>query len=698
MIRIMRYLSGHIPAAFIIILFMIIQAFCEIALPTYTSNIVDVGIQQQGIENAAPVKIRESSFDDLSRFMTDDEIAEFKTDYDLVSEDISEQGGDSERVYVINTNGKENAEQISKILSAPMAMSMNPTLSSDMAENSQMESMVSQTAVEYVRVEYEALGIDIDGMQIDYLKKTGGMMLLFSVIMMLAAIMNSFLASRVGSSIGRDLRARIFKKVLSFSGSEIDKFSTASLITRCTNDIQQIQMVCIMLLRMVLYAPIIGIAGVIMVSRTNTGMTWIIIIAVIAIICLVSGLMRLALPKFKIMQTLIDRLNLISREILTGIPVIRAFNRQAEEEKRFDGANRDLMRTQLFTNRVMTLMMPAMMMIMNGVSILIIWQGSKSVDMGSLQVGDMIAFITYTMLIVMAFLVLTMISIMLPRAGVAAARIDEVLNTEVNINDPETPLDENINSFDGEIRFENVSFKYPGAEENVLENVSFTAKAHRTTAVIGSTGSGKSTIVNLIPRFYDVTEGRITIDGIDIRDISQHKLREAIGLIPQKGILFSGTIESNLKFADNSISDELMREAAETAQAVEFIESREERYESSVSQNGSNVSGGQRQRLAIARAIAKRPAVYLFDDSFSALDYKTDAKLRKALSESVYKATNIIVAQRISTIMHADQIIVLDEGRVVGAGTHEELLRSCSEYREIADSQLSEAELEGGAQ
>lgn len=691
MIRIMRYLSGHIPVVLVIILFMVIEAFCDIALPTYTSNIVDVGIQQRGIESAVPIKIRQSSFDELSRFMAADEIAEFRSCYDLKQEN-------AENVYTINTDGTENAERLNEILSAPMAISLNPNLSSEAAENSQMESIVSQTAVEYVRGEYEALNMDIDGMQMDYLKKSGGMMVLFSVIMMLAAIMNSFLASRVGSSIGRDLRAKIFKKVLSFSGSEIDRFSTASLITRCTNDIQQIQMVCIMLLRMVLYAPIIGIAGIIMVSRTNTGMTWIILIAVIAIICLVSGLMRLALPKFKIMQTLIDRLNLISREILTGIPVIRAFNRQEEEEKRFDGANRDLMRTQLFTNRTMTLMMPAMMMIMNCVSVLIIWQGSKSVDVGSLQVGDMIAFITYTMMIVMAFLVLTMISIMLPRAGVAAARIDEVLNTEVNINDPESPLDDTLRNFDGEVCFENVSFKYPGAEENVLENVSFTARARKTTAVIGSTGSGKSTIVNLIPRFYDVTEGRITIDGIDIRDISQHKLREAIGLIPQKGILFSGTIESNLKFADDGISDELMREAAETAQAAEFIESRAEGYGSAVAQNGSNVSGGQRQRLAIARAIAKRPAVYLFDDSFSALDYKTDAKLRRALSESAHKATNIIVAQRISTIMHADQIIVLDEGRVVGAGTHEELLKSCSEYREIADSQLSRAELEGGAE
>lgn len=691
MIRIMRYLSGHIPVVLVIILFMVIEAFCDIALPTYTSNIVDVGIQQRGIESAVPIKIRQSSFDELSRFMAADEIAEFRSCYDLKQEN-------AENVYTINTDGTENAERLNEILSAPMAISLNPNLSSEAAENSQMESIVSQTAVEYVRGEYEALNMDIDGMQMDYLKKSGGMMVLFSVIMMLAAIMNSFLASRVGSSIGRDLRAKIFKKVLSFSGSEIDRFSTASLITRCTNDIQQIQMVCIMLLRMVLYAPIIGIAGIIMVSRTNTGMTWIILIAVIAIICLVSGLMRLALPKFKIMQTLIDRLNLISREILTGIPVIRAFNRQEEEEKRFDGANRDLMRTQLFTNRTMTLMMPAMMMIMNCVSVLIIWQGSKSVDVGSLQVGDMIAFITYTMMIVMAFLVLTMISIMLPRAGVAAARIDEVLNTEVNINDPESPLDDTLRNFDGEVCFENVSFKYPGAEENVLENVSFTARARKTTAVIGSTGSGKSTIVNLIPRFYDVTEGRITIDGIDIRDISQHKLREAIGLIPQKGILFSGTIESNLKFADDGISDELMREAAETAQAAEFIESRAEGYGSAVAQNGSNVSGGQRQRLAIARAIAKRPAVYLFDDSFSALDYKTDAKLRRALSESAHKATNIIVAQRISTIMHADQIIVLDEGSVVGAGTHEELLKSCSEYREIADSQLSRAELEGGAE
>ena len=455
-------------------------------------------------------------------------------------------------------------------------------------------------------------------------------------------------------------------------------------------------MVSIMLLRMVLYAPIIGAIGIAKVITSQTGMAWIIALAVGAIVALVFTLMGLALPKFKIMQKLVDKLNLISREILTGISVIRAFNRQEEEEKRFEAANRDLMKTQLFANRVMTFMMPAMMMIMNCISVLVVWSGAKGVDAGNMEVGDMIAFITYAMLIVMAFMMITMISIMLPRAGVAAARIDEVLNTEESIKDPASPQHDDDKKFEGEIRFENVSFTYPGAEEPVLSDITFTAEAHKTTAFIGSTGSGKSTVVNLIPRFYDVTGGRILLDGVDIRDITQKKLRSAIGFVPQKGILFSGTIESNLKYADKNISDEMMKMAARTAQAAEFIEAKPYAYEAPVAQNGSNVSGGQRQRLAIARAIAKQPQIYLFDDSFSALDFKTDAALRRALAENTANATNIIVAQRVSTIMHADRIIVLDEGRIVGIGTHDELMKNCSEYREIAESQLSKAELEGG--
>ena len=555
-----------------------------------------------------------------------------------------------------------------------------------------------QGACEITLPQYTAdiVDIGIQNSDMAFLKSAGFKMVGISVIMMIAACCSSFVASRTGAAIGRDLRSRVFKKVVSFSGAEIDRFSTASLITRCTNDVQQITMVSIMLLRMVLYAPIIGAIGIAKVITSQTGMAWIIALAVGAIVALVFTLMGLALPKFKIMQKLVDKLNLISREILTGISVIRAFNRQEEEEKRFEAANRDLMRTQLFANRVMTFMMPAMMMIMNCISVLVVWSGAKGVDAGNMEVGDMIAFITYAMLIVMAFMMITMISIMLPRAGVAAARIDEVLNTEESIKDPASPQHDDDKKFEGEIRFENVSFTYPGAEEPVLSDITFTAEAHKTTAFIGSTGSGKSTVVNLIPRFYDVTGGRILLDGVDIRDITQKKLRSAIGFVPQKGILFSGTIESNLKYADKNISDETMKMAARTAQAAEFIEAKPYAYEAPVAQNGSNVSGGQRQRLAIARAIAKQPQIYLFDDSFSALDFKTDAALRRALAENTANATNIIVAQRVSTIMHADRIIVLDEGRIVGIGTHDELMKNCSEYREIAESQLSKAELEGG--
>lgn len=555
-----------------------------------------------------------------------------------------------------------------------------------------------QGACEITLPQYTAdiVDVGIQNSDMAFLKSAGFKMAGISVIMMIAACCSSFVASRTGAAIGRDLRSRVFKKVVSFSGAEIDRFSTASLITRCTNDVQQITMVSIMLLRMVLYAPIIGAIGIAKVITSQTGMAWIIALAVGTIVALVFTLMGLALPKFKIMQKLVDKLNLISREILTGISVIRAFNRQEEEEKRFEAANRDLMKTQLFANRVMTFMMPAMMMIMNCISVLVVWSGAKGVDAGNMEVGDMIAFITYAMLIVMAFMMITMISIMLPRAGVAAARIDEVLNTEESIKDPASPQHDDDKKFEGEIRFENVSFTYPGAEEPVLSDITFTAEAHKTTAFIGSTGSGKSTVVNLIPRFYDVTGGRILLDGVDIRDITQKKLRSAIGFVPQKGILFSGTIESNLKYADKNISDETMKMAARTAQAAEFIEAKPYAYEAPVAQNGSNVSGGQRQRLAIARAIAKQPQIYLFDDSFSALDFKTDAALRRALAENTANATNIIVAQRVSTIMHADRIIVLDEGRIVGIGTHDELMKNCSEYREIAESQLSKAELEGG--
>jgi ATP-binding cassette subfamily B protein len=537
----------------------------------------------------------------------------------------------------------------------------------------------------------KAAGIDIDSIQKSYLWKQGFKMFVMAIFMLAAAICAGFFAARTGAGIGRDLRAKIFKKVIGYSNTEIDKFSTASLITRSTNDVQQIQMVTALLLRLLMYAPILGIASVIKVLNTGAHMSWIIIAAVAIILMFVTVLMLIALPKFKAMQKLVDALNLISREILTGLSVIRAFGREKEEEKRFDKANTDLMRTQLFTNRVMTFMMPGMMLVMYGVSLTIVWVSAHRIDAGDLQVGAMTAFITYSMQIVISFLMLTVMSVILPRAGVAADRIDEVLKTDTTILEPETP--EKITSGTGTVCFENVSFKYPNADSNALENISFTAESGKTTAIIGSTGCGKSTLINLIPRFYDVTEGSITVDGIDVRKLEKSDLRSRIGLVPQKGVLFSGTISSNLKFGKKDASDEEMQKAAEIAQAMEFIGADEKKFERSISQGGSNVSGGQKQRLAIARAIVKSPEIYIFDDSFSALDMKTDAALRKALEAYVKNSAVIIVAQRISTIMNADQILVLDEGRIVGKGTHKELIQSCETYKQIASSQLSEEEL-----
>lgn len=575
-------------------------------------------------------------------------------------------------------------------------LALREKVSAQMGDMSQ--SLLEQKALLFVRQEYEAMGKDTGAVQTKYLIVTGGKMLGFTLLMVMSAILVSLLASRAAALIGKNLRGQVFDRVMSFSNAEMHRFSTASLITRSTNDIQQVQMVAVMLLRMVIYAPIVGIGGVLKVTETKTGMAWIIALAVAVIMAVVLVLMRIAMPKFQKMQQLVDRLNLVSREVLTGLPVIRAFSREKFEEERFDRANRDLMKTQLFTNRVMTFMMPTMMLIMNCVTVMIVWFGAKGIDAGSLQVGDMIAFMTYTMQIVMSFLMLTMVSVMLPRAGVAADRIEEILHTDSSVSDAEEVQDEKLDCR-GVLSFEDVSFKYPGADDDALEHISFTAEPGKTTAVIGSTGCGKSTLINLIPRFYDVTEGRILLDGVDIRQLSQHRLREAIGLVPQKGILFSGTIASNIKLAGaDRISDEQMRDAACIAQAQEFIEGKPEKYESAVAQGGSNVSGGQRQRLAIARAIAKEPKIYLFDDSFSALDYKTDAALRKALAQKASGATVIIVAQRISTIMNADQLLVLEDGKLVGKGTHRELLQNCSAYQEIARSQLSESELKGGTE
>lgn len=594
MFKILRYLKDVKFSALAIILLLCVQAYCDLSLPAYTADIIDIGIMQGGVENGGVA----------------------------VAADWS--------------------------------------------------------------------------VQLNYLLHTGMKMLGMTLLMLFSAVLVGLLSSRAGALIGKTLREKVFKKVISFSHAEIDRFSTASLITRSTNDIQQIQMVSVMLLRMVAYAPIIGLGGIIKVANTRTGMDWIIVVAVGAIFVLVITLMKIALPKFKIVQTLIDRLNLVSREILTGIPVIRAFSREKHEIKRFEEANRDLMKTQLFTNRIMTFMMPIMMLIMNSITVLIVWAGARGVNQGNLQVGDMMAFITYTMQIVMAFLLLTMISIMLPRAGVAADRIEEVLNTEAIIKDAEATRDDELKEVKGEITFEQVHFRYPNADEDALENISFTASPGKTTAIIGSTGCGKSTLLHLIPRFYDVTAGRILIDGVDIRQLSQKKLHSFLGFVPQKAVLFSGTIASNLKFGGEHITEERMKKAASIAQAEEFICQKKEQYDSEIAQGGNNVSGGQKQRLSIARAIAAEPKIYLFDDSFSALDYKTDAALRKALRENTKEATVIIVAQRISTILHADQILVLEDGKIVGQGTHEELLKNCEEYLEIAKSQLSEAELKGG--
>lgn len=712
MLHIFGYLKRSWKSVVLIFMLLIFQASCDLTLPQFTSNLVDIGIQQNGIAHAAPAEMRDTTMEDLSLFLTDEEQALVSSCY--------EQSGDR---WVRTTDDEKTLEQLDEAMSMPMVM-LDTIQSSDQIDRdalyaslasgeitreyllgaeSQMESQLSgmggstitQKAILFTQKEYEALGYDLHEMQMNYLLTTGGKMLALSLGMVAAAILVGLIASRTAAELAMHLRESLFTHVISFGNEEMTKFSTASLITRSTNDIQQVQMVIVMLLRIVLYAPILGLGGIFRVMRTETSMTWIIAVAVGAVMCLVAVLMGVALPRFKKMQTLIDNLNLVAREILTGLPVIRAFSREAHEEERFDGANIVLTRTQLFTNRVMTFMMPCMMLIMNVVTVAIVWFGAHGVDLGNMQVGDMMAFITYTMQIIMSFLMISMISIMLPRAGVAADRINEVLTTEPRIRDKAKVEDDKLTDCRGEVVFDDVSFRYPDADADVLEHISFTAKPGQTTAIIGSTGAGKSSLLNLIPRFFDVSYGRITIDGIDIRNLSLHKLHEVLGYVPQKGVLFSGDIESNLKFGGADISDAQMEQAAEIAQATEFIESKPDRYQTPIAQGGTNVSGGQKQRLSIARAIAKNPKIYLFDDSFSALDYKTDAALRRALSERVHDATTIIVAQRISTILHAEQIIVLDEGKVAGIGTHEELMKTCATYQEIARSQLSEKELGG---
>ena len=726
MLNIFRYLFRHWPAVLAAVALLLVQANCDLALPGYTSDIVDVGIQQGGVESPLPESVRQTTLDALSALLPDEDAAALDAAYapagetgvralqDALPEEARAALADAliqpdvllyqlSAAQAADRQGVEAAQPEAQDLDAAVA-ALNQAFggaenvlytSAELIGSEPAAGTLASQAVQLVRLEYQAQGIG-STVQMRYLLSTGGGMLLVALLMAAAAVSVGFLAARVSASIGRELRSRVFGKVVGFSAAETDRFSTASLITRTTNDIQQVQMTAVMLLRIVVYAPILGIGGIFRVAGTHTGLSWIIVLAVALLMALVFVLMQVAMPKFKQMQKLVDRLNLVSREILTGIMPIRAFSRETFEEQRFDAANRDLMRTQLFTNRTMTVMMPAMTLIMNGISLLIVWFGGHAMETSGMQVGDLIAFLTYTMQIVMSFLMLTAISIMLPRAGVAADRIEEVLRTEPAIQDPapaSLPARPHSKPWRGVVRFDHVNFRFPGADADALEDISFTAEPGKTTAIIGRTGCGKSTLLSLIPRFYDVTGGRITLDGVDIRDIPQATLRAQLGYVPQKGVLFSGTIESNLKFGGDAIPDAAMEQAAGIAQAADFIAAKPDGYQSPIAQGGSNVSGGQKQRLSIARAIAKNPKVYLFDDSFSALDYKTDAALRRALKEKTGDATVLIVAQRISTVLHADQILVLDEGRVVGCGRHAELLAACPEYREIAKSQLSERDL-----
>ena len=726
MLKIFQNYKKHWLGCIAVVALLIVQAWCDLALPSYTSDIVDVGIQQGGIQDAVMDTVRADTLDTLMLLMEPETAQTVNTVYygaaDAAGVRALTEEGAAQRaavadaltrpavgLYMIAQQSGVPLDDAAAQLRAYAAQAGREAVAASAQQASALldeaaGSYANQYAAEFVKQEYAAQGIDLDRVQMKYLWGAGGKMILVAVCMTLSAVLVGLLASRISAAIGRDLRTQVYNKVVSFSSAELDRFSTASLITRSTNDIQQVQMVSMMLLRMVAYAPIVGIGGVIKVMETKTGLSWIIGVAVGALLALVMVLYFTVMPKFKQMQKLVDRLNLVSRELLTGVMPIRAFSREAYEEQRFDGANRDLMSTQLFTNRVMAMMSPVMNLIMYGVITAIVWFGGKGIDAGTLQVGDMIAFISYTMQIVMSFLMLAMVFIMLPRAGVAADRIDEVLRTEPAIHDPavDKAAGRQKDDWNGVVQFHDVSFRYPGADDNALEHISFTARPGETTAIIGSTGCGKSTLLHLIPRFYDVTEGSVTVDGIDVRDMKQSELRALLGYVPQKGVLFSGDIESNLKFGGASITDEAMQTAAGVAQAAEFIEKKTEGYHSPIAQGGTNVSGGQKQRLSIARAIAKDPKIYLFDDSFSALDYKTDVTLRKALHEHVADATVIIVAQRISTVLHANQILVLDDGRVVGAGTHAQLLATCPEYREIARSQLSEKELalnpEGGEQ
>lgn len=717
--RMIKNLAQHKLVVLLIVVLLCVQAACDLALPNYTSDIVDTGIQQQGVQDVAPEQLTGRTHDLVTMMLPEPEEQMFADAY----------AQNEDGTYSLTESGKRDRAALDDAMALPMTVTCYADQIAELdldqvkaaydqgmigkydiqamldrargSMGDMADTLIAQQGLAAARAEYEQLGYDLDAMQMDYLVATGAKMLGLAALGMVIAVMVGFLASRTAAKVGRSLRERLFNQVVGFSDAEIQSFSAASLITRGTNDVQLVQMVTVMLLRMVLYAPILAIGGIIMIARTDLSMGWIIIAAVAAIAVIMGVLMKVAMPKFKIMQKLIDRVNLVSRELLTGLPVIRAFGREQHEEARFDDANTRLMKTQLFTNRVMTFMMPLMMLIMNLVSVGIIWFGGHAIDAGNLQTGDLIAFITYSMVIIMGFLMIGMLSIMLPRADVAAQRIDEVLECKPSIADPEPEAAKDAllgaNGLPGaRIAFENVSFRYSDGAECVLEGVSFTCEPGKTTAIIGSTGSGKSTVLKLAERFHDVTSGRITVDGIDVRDVSQHALRTQLGYVPQAAFLFSGTIASNVGYGVDDADEDRIRAAADVAQASDFIAERPEGLATPISQGGTNVSGGQRQRLAIARALATDARAYLFDDSFSALDYKTDAALRHELSSRLGGKTVVIVAQRISTVLNADQIVVLDDGRVVGAGTHEQLMESCQEYREIAMSQLSEDELKGG--
>lgn len=759
--KILRHLKPHIVAIIGIIAFLLLQAVCDLSLPDYMSNIVNVGIQQGGVKNAVPDVIRKAEMDKITFFMKDEEKSLVLGNFTLIEKNnISQSDLDkyskkypeikNNDVYKLNTKDKETIDKLNPVLGKAMLIvgTMEGTIEMPKADEStnasedsskaapegesdmskllanvpagtdpflllsklpeeqlqgiqksiddqfskMPDSIITQGAVVYVEAEYKALGRDTDSMQSNFILLSGLQMLGIALISMCATVIVGFLASRVSAGFGRSLRKNVFENVVGFSNTEFDKFSTSSLITRSTNDIQQVQMFMVMFLRLVFYAPILGIGGVIKVINTDTSMSWVIGVAVLAIMALVLVLFGVAMPKFRRMQKLVDKLNLVTREALTGMLVIRAFGTQKTEEQKFENANKDFTNTNLFVSRVMAIMFPVMMLIMNGVMLLIVWVAAHQIDLGKMQVGNMMAFIQYAMLIIMAFLMISMVSIILPRASVSLTRIAEIINTKGTIKDPEKGK-EFSKELKGNVEFKNVAFKYPGADDEVLSDINFTAKAGETTAFIGSTGSGKTTLINLIPRFYDITGGQIFVDGVDIRDVSQHDLRDKIGYIPQKGVLFSGTIESNLKYGYEAATEDDLKSAAEIAQAMDFINEKEDGFKTEISQGGTNVSGGQKQRLSIARALVKKPEIFIFDDSFSALDFKTDAALRKALKAKTEGATVLIVAQRISTVMNADQILVLDEGKVVGKGTHRQLLETCEVYQQIALSQLSKEEL-----